>query len=69
MAVKRSALLNDLRDGTDAMVASAITMFRQISAYQKWDEAGIIVAPRLHNPGEIEGCTELKQARRLGENI
>jgi multimeric flavodoxin WrbA len=69
MAVKRAALLMTCGDVTDAAAASSISMFRQISAYQKWEEAGIIVAPGLHKPGEIEGRAELEQARRLGENI
>jgi multimeric flavodoxin WrbA len=68
MAGKRAALLMTCGADTDA-AASSISMFRQISAYQKWDEAGIIVAPRLHIPGEIEGRAELEQAKRLGENI
>jgi multimeric flavodoxin WrbA len=67
--VKRAALLMTCGDTTEAAAASSISMFRQISAYQKWEEAGIIVAPGLHNPGEIEGRAELEQARRLGENI
>jgi len=67
--VKRAALLMTCGDKTDAVAASSIAMFRQIASYQKWDEAGIIVAPSLHNPGEIEGRAELEQAKRLGENI
>ncbi|MDR3319757.1 MAG: flavodoxin family protein [Desulfovibrio sp.] len=69
MPVKRAALLMTCGDDTDAAAASSIAMFRQIASYQKWDEAGIIVAPSLHNPGEIEGRAELEQAKRLGENI
>jgi multimeric flavodoxin WrbA len=69
MAVRRVALLMTCGDGTDAAAASSISMFRQISAYQKWEVAGIIVAPGLHDPGEIEGRAELEQASRLGANI
>jgi hypothetical protein len=46
-----------------------IAVFRQISAYQDWEEAGIIVAPGLHNPGGIGGCPELELAKCLGESI
>jgi multimeric flavodoxin WrbA len=68
-AVKRAALLMTCGAGTDAAAESSVSMFRQICAYQKWEEAGIIVAPRLHTPGEIEGREELKQAKSLGESI
>jgi multimeric flavodoxin WrbA len=69
MAVKRAALLMTCGDRADAAAASSISMFRQISDYQKWEEAGIIVVPGLHHPGEIEGRPELEQAKRLGESI
>jgi len=69
MSVKRAALLMTCGDSSEAAAASSISMFRQISAYQKWEEAGIIIAPGLHSPGEIEGRAELEQAKRLGKNI
>jgi len=68
MPVKRAALLMTC-GGVSEAAASSISMFRQICAYQKWEEAGIIIAPGLHNPGEIEGRKELEQARCLGEII
>jgi multimeric flavodoxin WrbA len=67
--VKRAALLMTCGDASDAAATSSIGMFRQISAYQQWEEARIIVVPGLHTPGEIEGRPELEQARRLGGNI
>ncbi|MDR0826491.1 MAG: flavodoxin family protein [Desulfovibrio sp.] len=69
MPVKRAALLMTCGDDSDNAAKSSISMFRQISTYLKWDEAGIIVAPGLHNQGEIVGRTELAQAKRLGENV
>ena len=53
----------------ESAAASSIAMFRQISSLLKWEEAGIIVAPGLHNPREIEGRGELEQAKLLGESI
>lgn len=67
--VKRAALLMTCGDPSETAAASSISMFRQICAYQTWDEAGIIIAPGLHNPGDIEGRAELEQARRLGESV
>ena len=69
MSVKRAALLMTCGDARETAAASSIAMFRQICAYQRWEEAGIIIAPGLHSPGEIEGRAELEQARRLGESI
>jgi len=69
MAVKRAALLMTCGDSSESAAASSISMFRQICTYQKWEEAGIIIAPGLHSPGEIEGRTELEQAKRLGEGM
>ena len=69
MPVKRAALLMTCGDASESAAASSISMFRQICEAFKWEEAGIIIAPGLHNPGEIEGRTELEQAKRLGESI
>ena len=69
MAVKRAALLMTCGDPSESAAASSISMFRRICAYLKWEEAGIIVAPGLHQPGEIDGRAELERAKRLGENI
>jgi multimeric flavodoxin WrbA len=69
MPVTRAALLMTCGDSSAGAAASSIAMFRQICAYQKWEEAGIIIAPGLHTPGEIEGRAELEQAKRLGESM
>jgi multimeric flavodoxin WrbA len=69
MPVKRAALLMTCGDVSNDAAKSSISMFRQISAYLKWEEAGIIIAPCLHNQGEIKGRLELTQAKRLGESI
>jgi multimeric flavodoxin WrbA len=69
MPVKRAALLMPCGDDSEAAAASSVGMFRQICAYQKWEEAGVIIAPGLHEPGEIEGRGELELARQLGQSI
>jgi len=69
MAVQRAALLMTCGDSSEDAAAPSISMFRLICAYQKWEEAGIIIAPSLHSPGEIEGRAELEQAKRLGERM
>ncbi|MDR0477211.1 MAG: hypothetical protein LBH14_04660, partial [Desulfobulbaceae bacterium] len=47
----------------------SIAMFHHIASFQKWQEAGIIVAPGLHTPGEIDGRPELAAAQKLGQEI
>ena len=51
------------------IVVLSSSMFRQISGLLKWEAAGIIIAPDLHNPGEIEGRGDLAEAKRLGANM
>ena len=36
-----------------------IAMFRQICAYLKWQEVGVIVAPHIHFSQDIDGRPEL----------
>ncbi|MCL1985292.1 MAG: flavodoxin family protein [Betaproteobacteria bacterium] len=69
MSVNRAALLLTCGNSSESAAESSVSMFRQICAYQRWEEAGVIVAPGLHNLGEIGGRPELEQARRLGESI
>jgi multimeric flavodoxin WrbA len=67
--VQRAALIMTCGAGTEEAAKSSISMLRQISALQKWEEGGVIVAPRLHQPDEINGRDELRQAHELGRSI
>lgn len=69
MPVQCAALLMTCGADTDEAAAASVGMFRQICGYQKWEDAGFVIAPRLHNPGEIEGRPELEQAKSLGGSI
>ncbi|MDR3210607.1 MAG: flavodoxin family protein [Planctomycetota bacterium] len=69
MPGKRAALLLTCGNPNPQVTSPSIDMFRQIFAYLKWPEAGIVIASGLHKPGEIAGRPELEQARRLGENL
>ena len=69
MGIKRAALLMTCGDDNPGAAAPAVSMFRQICAYQEWEEAGIVIAPLLNKPGDIEGRAELDQAKNLGGNI
>lgn len=68
-SIRRAALLMTCgADGAEVADAS-IAMFRRILAYQGWEEAGIVVAPKLHVPGQIAGRKELVDARAIGDAI
>jgi multimeric flavodoxin WrbA len=68
LPVRQAALLVTCGADTDA-ASPTVAMFRHISALQKWAEAGVIVAPRLHGADEINGRAELEEARKLGREI
>ena len=68
-SIKHAVLLMTCGDDTEAAGEPTITMFRQICAYLKWQEAGIIITPRIHDPQDIDDRSELEQARLLGTSI
>lgn len=69
MPVKEAALLLTCGAATTDAAEPSVAMFRMIASYQKWREAGIVIAPNLHIPGEIDGRPELAAAQKLGEEI
>ncbi len=48
---------------------STLSMFRQMCGHMGWREAGFIVAPGLHEPGQIDAYYEIHQAKDLGKNM
>jgi multimeric flavodoxin WrbA len=69
MSVKRAAFLTTCGDPSGAPAEPGLTMFRKVAELLHWEEAGVVVAPGLHAPEEIDGREELGQARLLGQNI
>jgi NAD(P)H-dependent FMN reductase len=69
MPIKRTALLMTCGDSSVAAAEGAVVMYNNIRAYSKWDDAGVIIAPGLHEPGEIEGRDELEKAMALGREM
>ena len=67
--VKKAALLLTCGAPTKDVAEPSVATFRLIASYQKWREAGIVIAPNLHIPGEIDGRPELAAAQKLGEEI
>ena len=67
--VKRAALLITCGDKDLKAADGTVVMYNNICAYSKWEDAGVIIAPGLHQPYEIDGRAELEQARKLGREI
>jgi len=65
-SIKHAVLLMTCGNNSDAAAEPSVAMFRQICAYLKWKEAGIIIVPGIHAPQDIDGRPELEQAKQLG---
>ena len=68
-SIKQAALLMTCGEKMVAAAEPPIAMFRQICAYLKWQEAGIIIAPNIHEPQDIDGRPELEQSKQLGRRL
>ncbi len=66
---RRVVLLITCGADTELAADPSIAMFRKVIAFQKWEEAGIVIAPGLHTPGEIDGRAELARAEALGASL
>jgi multimeric flavodoxin WrbA len=66
---KDVVLLFTCGDNTTEASRPAISMFHQIIGYSGWTEKGTIIAPGLHEPGEIKGKPALEKARELGKSF
>ena len=67
--IKRAALLMTCGDKSAGAAEGAVVTYNKICSFSKWEDAGVIIATGLHNPGEIDGREELDAAAALGQNI
>jgi len=67
MPKKQAVLLLTCSDESSA--EPAIAMYKSVLPFKKWEDSGVIVASGLHGKNSIEGREELKEARRLGQEI
>ena len=67
--LREAVLLMTCGASTDDAAAPSVAMFQKICGRMKLENAGIVIAPGLHKPGEIDGREELVQAKRLGGKI
>ena len=68
-SIKRAAFLMTCGDSSERAAEGAVVTYNHICAYSKWEDAGVIIATGLHEPGEIDGRDELKAAKQLGLDI
>lgn len=68
-SIKQAVLLMTYGDNTDTTAEPSIAMFREICAYQKWKEAGVVTVKGIHAPQDIDGRPELEKAKHLGKQI
>lgn len=66
---RRAALLMTCGAPTAEAARASIEMFRQIGQFQKWEEAGVLVAPGMHATCDINGHEILARAEELGLGI
>ena len=67
--IQKAALLMTCGNGDGSVAESSIAMYKMICRIQRFEDAGIIIAPGLHGKDEIQGRPELEQAKALGEAI
>ncbi len=67
--VTRAALLLTCGDKTADAAEGSVATYTQILKYQKWENAGVIVAPGLHKTDDILGRPEIEMAGKLGREI
>jgi len=67
--IRKAALLMTCGDSSEKAADGAVMAYKNICSYSKWEDAGVIIATGLHNPGEIDGNAALEKARKLGREI
>lgn len=67
--VRKAVLLLTCGDDDASVADPSLGMFEHIVAYQKWENAGVVLATGLHDSKDIDGRPELEQARQLGLTI
>lgn len=69
LPLREAVLLITCGAATEEAAAPSVAMFRKICQRMNLEEAGIVIAPGLHEPDEINGRKELILAQQLGEKI
>lgn len=67
--IRRAAALITCGNPSGDVANGAIEMFAKMCSISKWENAGVVVAAGLHQPGEIDGREELERAAAIGRDI
>ena len=66
---KQAALLLTCAEETIDTATGALTIYQRIVKYYEWEDVGIVIATDVEHIGDIDGCEELEEARKLGRTI
>ena len=61
------ALLLDA--GADHVFDAAISQYKGMNAYLKWEDKGIFTVPNMENKGDMANCPQLKEIEAFGESL
>jgi len=67
--IRRTALLMCCADEDIGTAKGAVSMYETWLEFAKWEDAGILIVPGVHEPGEIAGNEGLAKAKALGASI
>lgn len=63
----RTALLLD--SGADHVYDAAISQYKAMTSYLKWQDMGIVTAPNMTEKGSIRNSPAMAEAYRLGSSL
>ena len=67
--IKRTSLLMTCGASEASVADGAVIMYQKTIEYNKWENAGIIIATGVRGEGALNGRVELEQAFKLGVEI
>lgn len=63
----KTALLLDA--GADHVFDAAITQYKAMTSYLKWEDMGVIKVPNMLEKGSMKVCPQLEEVRKFGESL
>lgn len=63
----KTALLLDA--GADNVFTAAITQYREMTAYLKWENKGIVCVPNMKEKGSMANAPQLDEVIKLAESL
>ena len=63
----KTALLLDA--GADHVFDAAISQYKAMTSYLKWEDMGIVTVPNMTEKGSMKVCPQLSEVVGLGEKL